>query len=194
MMKNCLIGGPTKAGKTMLSQRLVKECGYSRIPGDAVVLAFEKAFPKLRIGHERNLYESTRKQFGRFLVQLMNALACMESTAYVLDTFHVWPDDLDVIDLTKTIVLFLGYPEADPQERMHETKRYEDQRYGKQFGWVAESSEAVSARFTLFTEMSRQISKQCTDCHFSFIDTGHSFEEAISRAVAQVISQERGDD
>jgi adenylate kinase family enzyme len=194
MMMNCLVAGPTQAGKTILSRRLVKEHGYARIPGDAVVLAFEKTFPELRIGHERKLYESTRKQFGRFLVQFMNALAWAEDAPYVVDTFHVWPTDLEGIDRATTIVLFLGYPEADPQEKMRRAKQYQDKCDGKQSGWVAESPEAVSARFTLFIEMSRKIREECAACHFPFLDTGHAFEEAISGAVAQVISQGRGDD
>jgi hypothetical protein len=190
MMKNFLVAGPTQAGKTILSRRLVKERGYSRIPGDAVVLAFEKTFPELGIGHERKLYGSTRKQFGRYLVQFMNALAWAEDAPYVVDTFHVWPTDLAGIDRATTIVLFLGYPEADPQEKMRRGKQYERERYGKEFGWLADSPEAVSARFTLFIEMSRKIREECAACHFPFVDASHAFEEAISGAVAQVISQE----
>jgi len=122
MMKNCLIAGPTNSGKTILSQRLVQDHGYSRIPGDALVLAFEEEFPDLGIGHEKALYESTRKQFGRFLTQFMNALAWESTMLYVVDTFHVWPSDLTGLDSSKTIALFLGYPEADARQKTLRTK------------------------------------------------------------------------
>lgn len=130
-MKNCLVAGLPNSGKTIFSRRLSEEHGFSRIPGDALVMAFQQSFPDLGIGHElagrtaEETYESTCRQFGRFLVDFINALAWESTMPYVVDTFHGSPRELKRIDVTKTSVLFFGYPEADAHEKGRQAKEYQ---------------------------------------------------------------------
>ena len=124
MMKNCLVAGVTNSGKTVFSRRLVEEYGYSRIPGDALVMAFEKSFPEIGIGHDRESYESACRQFGGYLVHLMNALAWESTMPYVVDTFHTQPAYLHGIDISKTTILFLGYPEVEPYQKTEQSRQY----------------------------------------------------------------------
>ena len=189
-MRNCLVAGVTHAGKTNFSRRLVAEYGYSRIPGDPLVLALHQSFPQLGIGHDRELYESACRQFGRFLVRLMDALAWESTMPYVVDTFHVWPADLQGIDRSKSTILFFGYPEADPQEKTEHAKRY-CQGYP---GWVAGSPEDVCAGFRRLIQMSRELRDECLKHGFRFIDTSHAFPDVLSETARMAAVQGGGDD
>jgi len=184
-MRNCLVAGITHSGKTIFSKRLVEGYGYSRIPGDALVLAFHESFPELGIGHDRELYEPACQQFGRFLGRLMNALAWESAMPYVLDTFHVWPADLQDLDAARSAVLFFGYPEADPGEKTSHARRY----CRGNTGWIAGSEEEVRARFHLFVQMSRDLREECLKHGFRFVDTSHAFSDALSEAVRLTVEQ-----
>lgn len=189
MKKNCLVAGPTCSGKTIFSRRLVDKHGFSRIPGDPLVLAFQNSFSELGIGHDKELYDSTCRQLGKFLVELMNALAWESTMPYVVDTFHVRPSDLQGIDESKTTVLFLGYPEDDPDEKAERSKRYRDEHGGAD--WLASSNADVSAMFRLFIEMSREVHEQCLGTRFAFIDTSRDLVQGLSRAEELATSQEK---
>lgn len=188
-MKNCLVAGMTDSGKTVFSRRLVEEYGYSRIPGDALVLAFEKSFPEVGIGHDRESYESACRQFGHYLVHFMNALAWESTMPYVVDTFHTQPADLHGIDISKTTILFFGYPEADPSQKTEQSRRYYREHGGSE--WLALGDEEVSAKFHMFIEMSRELCEQCVKNGFIFVDTSHDFADALAQAVLLAVSQER---
>ena len=189
-MRNCLVAGVTHAGKTIFSRRLAEEYGYSRIPGDPLVLAFHRSFPQLGIGHDRELYKSACHQFGRFLPELMNALAWESTMPYVVDTFHVWPADLPDIDTSKSTVLFFGYPEADPHEKTNHARRY----CKGHTGWIAGSPDEVCAGFRRLIQMSRDLREECLKYGFRFIDTSHAFADVLSETVLLAVAQDGRDD
>ncbi len=199
-MKNCLVAGLTSSGKTIFSQRLSEEHGFSRIPGDALVMAFQQSFPDLGIGHElagrtpEETYESTCRQFGRFLVDFMNALAWESTMPYVVDTFHSRPRELKRIDVTKTSVLFFGYPEADAHEKVRQTREYHRTHCGAPDDWVADDIELVVEKFALFIQMSRELREQCRGTEFTFVDTSKDFARVVSGAISLAVSCERNHD
>jgi hypothetical protein len=200
MYKNCLIAGPTSGGKSLLSRRLVEIHGFSRIPGDALVLAFQKRFPELGIGHAvdgmsvEDAYASTCRGFGRFLVEFLNALAWENPMPYVVDTFHARPADLTEIDTRKTQILFLGYPDADPNKKAIQTQKYQKEAYGTLHGWVASELAAVAAKFRIFIQMSRELREECAACGLAFIDTSSGFNDALSMAANLATSEEKAYD
>jgi len=175
----------------------VEEHGFSCIPGDPLVLAFQESFPDLGIGHQvadmsaEEAYASTCKQFGRFLVQLGNALAWESPIPYVIDTFHLRPDALQGIDDSKTTVLFLGYPDVDPLEKARRTQEYQIASYGKPHGWAAVEITAVVEKFELFIRMSQRVREQCECVGITFLDTGSDFARAITEAVGFATGQNK---
>ncbi|MDL2287397.1 hypothetical protein LJB90_02385 [Eubacteriales bacterium OttesenSCG-928-G02] len=58
-MKNIIIAGPSRAGKTTLSKRLNKELNYFVISLDKLVSVFQGAYPQLDIGLNRNRDKTT---------------------------------------------------------------------------------------------------------------------------------------
>lgn len=188
--KNCLLSGITSSGKTYTSRRLVELHGFSRIPGDALVLAFQQVFPALGIGHEiagmsdEDAHQSSCHHFGQFVAKFMNALAWESSMPYVLDTFHVRPIDLNGLDRTKTAVIFLGFPDADPKRLTQSARAYQTSYYGAPVGWVAEEDSRVEEMFSMFIRMSRELEQECRRLSYTFVNTGASFNAAVDQVLA----------
>jgi hypothetical protein len=193
MPKNCIIAGPTNAGKTTVARRLVREYGYSRIPGDPLVLAFQQRFPELGIGHElpgktpAESHASSCRQFGPFLSAFANALSWESNMSYVLDTFHVRPADLQEIDRGKVNVIFMGYPDIDPAEKSRQTEKYQTELYGAPSEWPAVDVEKRADFFRIFIAMSAQIRSECAAYGWPFADMSNSFEKGISEAIALAV-------
>ena len=51
-MKNIIIGGTVRSGKTTLANVLRERFGYSKVESDTIVNAFDKVFPELGIIHK----------------------------------------------------------------------------------------------------------------------------------------------
>jgi GTPase SAR1 family protein len=73
-MKNILIFGPSRAGKTSLAKRLKDEFQYNVLNEDNLVVAFERAFPQLGINCGEN-YEETAVNITPFVVHYLCDLA-----------------------------------------------------------------------------------------------------------------------
>jgi len=74
-MKNIIIAGPPRAGKSTLARKINKELGHSIINLDGFVWAFKKAFPQLGIKDEEdaaNVDEIHVVKLAPFLAQYIN--------------------------------------------------------------------------------------------------------------------------
>lgn len=67
-MKNIIIGGTVRSGKTTLTNLIVQNFKYSKCESDTIVNAFDKVFPELGITH-RNA-ELARKIYEPFLFEV----------------------------------------------------------------------------------------------------------------------------
>lgn len=176
---NVLIGGATNSGKTVLARRLVDQHGYSRIPGDPLVLGFQEVFPDLGIAHTREGFAESCRQFGRFLVSLARALPWESQMHYVLDSFYFRPGDVADLDRTKTTIIFLGYADADPDEKLSQLDAWHGGTWPNRKGM---SDTQAKDYLQLFLEMSRRDRDDCARLGFLYVDTGVHFEDSIEAA------------
>jgi len=72
-MKNILILGPSRSGKTTLAKKLNAELGYSVVCFDNIVYAFGQAFPQLGICHGSGA-GGTAANLADFLIHYFRAL------------------------------------------------------------------------------------------------------------------------
>ncbi|MCL1883804.1 MAG: hypothetical protein FWF81_08655 [Defluviitaleaceae bacterium] len=71
-MKNILIWGPARAGKTTLAKMTHDEFGHSIVCMDSIVTAFERALPQVGIVHS---YPSVALNFAPFISHYLCTLA-----------------------------------------------------------------------------------------------------------------------
>ena len=69
-MKNIIVGGTVRSGKTTLANLISAKFGYSKVKSDTIVNAFDKAFPSLEITHRNAML--TREKYEPFLFEILN--------------------------------------------------------------------------------------------------------------------------
>ncbi len=116
-MRNVIIFGCPRAGKTTLAKMLNEELKYNIISIDSIVTAFKVVFPEMKITHSAPINEKSKK-FSPFLYEYLNR-AIWEYTDrnFVLEGWHNLPDYfMPLIDREKFVIVCLGYPNADEEE------------------------------------------------------------------------------
>ena len=84
LMKNIIIAGPSKAGKTTLAKRIYEELDCFVISLDKLVATFDGAYPQLdiRLNWDR---EKTTNNLAPFLGHFFGAFSSAQGTAYELN-------------------------------------------------------------------------------------------------------------
>ena len=88
-MKPIIICGVPRAGKSTLANALNKELGFSRIPTDPLVTAFERVYPELGIKHYQNMLH-TGEVFAPFANAFLETLPWMGKN-FVVEGCHFNP-------------------------------------------------------------------------------------------------------
>ena len=87
-MKNIILLGAARAGKTTLAKKLNEELNYSVVNIDDIVTAFERSFPELEIGNG-NDYEKSKANLAPFLAHYLGSLSyrsdCNNGIKFVIE-------------------------------------------------------------------------------------------------------------
>ncbi|MBP3631049.1 MAG: hypothetical protein J6J23_06170 [Clostridia bacterium] len=126
-MKNIIIGGTVRSGKTTLANVLRERFGYSKVESDTIVNAFDKAFPEFGIRHK--YAEKTRELYEPFLFEILNGFCKDLKYANNITVFpgsQFLPENLSRYEkLDKYIVIFLGLDNAQPEELLKVIRDYD---------------------------------------------------------------------
>lgn len=119
-MKNILIGGTVRAGKSTLANLIRNKFKYSLVESDTIVNAFDVVFPELEITHKK--VELTREKYKPFLFEILNGF-CRDlkynSNVTIFPGAQFLPQQINEYPKKdKYIVIFLGISDATPQELM----------------------------------------------------------------------------
>jgi len=72
IMKNIIIAGPSRAGKTTLARKINEELNYFVISLDKLVATFSGAYPQLDIRLAWDRENTTRKTIGHMALMMMS--------------------------------------------------------------------------------------------------------------------------
>jgi len=175
-MKNLVILGPTRSGKTTLAEMVCRRHGFSRIDIDPMLSTFKRVFPDLGIG---SWVEGSQERFAPFIFDWFNRIAAQDyrSTRYVLEGCQL---DLgtafNAIDHENTKIVALGYPGALPEELLAVIRKYD-----KPHDWSVKASDTrlVWELREYGVKKSRALLEQCAALGVKFIDTGSDREGAL---------------
>lgn len=187
-MPNILIGGVTNSGKSILARALAEKHDYSRIPGDPLVVAFQKEFPALGIAPGRDGFVEACHVFGRFVTAMVNALVWEGSVRYVIDSSYFRPRDVQGVDQNKTRILFFGYPGTDVEAKLQQTLQYQA-RHGGGLQQEPLSEEQVREQLRTYVEMSKQDREDCAKLGYTYIDTSYDFRSTLEAATRDVLGE-----
>lgn len=183
-MTSIILSGSSRSGKTTLARRLQKELGYSLISGDALICTFEAIYPQLGITHDGD-HDTICRTWENFIVVYINHLTQYEDIPFILDTFHLMPEQVARLKLhEKYIVRFLGYPDLTAQEKLDAIRTYKTDHYD----WTDERSDPnLLQDVTTFVRRSKDIMTQCALLGLPFINTSQDFENRIDSAFSDIL-------
>ena len=93
-MKNIILMGTSRAGKTSLAIELSKKLGYNFISIDSLVYAFGEVYPELGINHS-NRDGTSVKNLSKFLWAYIKNLAYFENANYVFEGAYFDVEDIN---------------------------------------------------------------------------------------------------
>ena len=188
-MKSVILGGPSRAGKSILSRRLNDSLRLCPMPIDMTVVSLMAAFPELEINWEND--EASLARLAPFLKVLICKMALRSGSAYVFEGNHLTPQLLvnlgsDYPILEGCVPVFLGSICTDRQARLRSLRDYAQSNpcYTKSM-----SDTDVLTLIDNLTAESKRIQQRCQRLEFAYFDTASDFDAGLEAARRYVESR-----
>lgn len=181
-MKNIIIAGSSRSGKSTLAKRIARNLQMSYLPMDSIVSTLETLYPQVGIAH-RDDNRDMSGQIARFLQEWIQHLA-YEEIPYVLDLYQVYPADLKTLDPTGShAVAYLGYASLSPEEKLPDIRQY-----ARPIDWTNQVDDQEMTRILdLFIQEGRRMRQQCVEENIAYFDTGAKFHETLDAAYDYIV-------
>ena len=183
IMKNIILGGVPRAGKSSLAQALCRQSPYSHIPFDSLISTFGTIFPEHGISHyvpHPRACEAVKPFFFEWIRHLE-----YEQIPVVIDAYHVRPQDLrDDPICSRYTVLFAGYPSVTCDKKCESIRQY-----ARPGDWTESlSQEELRQLVKRYIIESRRLMEACAQTGYQFIDTSYHFRDTIERILYALLS------
>ena len=182
-MKNIIIVGASRSGKTTLAKQLTKELNISHYPFDAFVSTLEELYPENGIKHEDDNKEMSTKlaRLLQVFIKHMN----YEDMNYLIDLYNIYPKDLQPILDDNMVVVYLGYPHVDPHQKLEDIKKY-----ARSKDWTNDvSDEEMLEIVKLFIKENKAMYEQCIELDIPFFDTATNFQKQLNKVLTYIVNK-----
>lgn len=181
-MKNIIICGVSRSGKTTLVEMLSKKLNYNVFETDILVSAFQDVFPELGISHKDEF--KTSKLFSPFMFKILEEFLDDDKN-YIVDSYHLFPNELRKYhNNNKFEIIFLGYPKLTEQEIFKNIRKYD---VGDE--WTAKiTDDELMGNCKLFKKISQLMMDDCKKYNFRFVDVSYN-REKILKTIAKEITR-----
>ncbi|MBO5910238.1 MAG: hypothetical protein J6Q15_01880 [Clostridia bacterium] len=171
-MKNIIIGGTVRAGKTTLANLLRQRFGYSKVESDTIVNAFDTVYPDFGITHKKP--ELARAKYQPFLFEVLNGF-CRDlkyaNNVTVFPGAQFLPYNISRYEkLDKYIVIFLGFDNINPEDLLAEIRKNDTEN-----DWTHTKTDEWMLKFckNIINE-SELIKADCEKYGFYYFNTYHN--------------------
>ena len=195
MMKNIIILGPSRAGKTTLAKKLNVELNYSVIGTDDIRIAFEEGLPQSGIIKPDD-YETSVANITPFLATYLSALAWRSNyyngTKYVFEGGYfdfdrlvpVWEVNEPNKDYWKTQYMIIGliYHNQTPEELFQSIREHDNND-----DWTHNcSDDELRRHIAVSIEYSRSLYDKCRKYDPVFYDVSKNREQVLDTIVSDI--------
>jgi adenylate kinase family enzyme len=186
-MKNFIIGGVPRSGKSILSKRLCSTLAMAYFPLDSLVSTFGRVFPELGISHTSEDHIAVCDQLWPFVCEWITHLV-YEDLSFLFDGYHLQPTNIRKdIDPQAFNILFLGYPHAQPAQKAAEIRQY-----ARKGDWTETlDEEALTALVRRYIDESKHLQAECLQYGFDFIDLSHGFPNQLTEVSFAILELSR---
>ena len=173
-MKNILILGTCRTGKTTFSKILQKELdNYQILEVDCIISALQKTFENIQVGFIHDNLENNK--LPEFMSALLKKFQRKLGNEYgfIINSDSILPEDLiKHFDLSNTIVYYFVSQNLTVSEIVENCRNYDDLNQ-----WTYKrTDEQLSKHFEIAKEFEIKIIEQCKKYNIECIDTSHNRE------------------
>ena len=173
-MKNLLIAGVAKSGKSTICEKLCEEKIYNHIPFDYITASMKRNYPEWGVKSDVIINDTSKILCTLFktITDIINDT----DEKFIIDCAHIYPHDIvNKLDLNKWKIIFVGYPNIDVDEKVKNIRKYDIN------GWTTKkSNDELKAIINKLKDISNIIKQECDKYNFTFIDTSNNFEYVIN--------------
>lgn len=184
MMKNILIGGTVRSGKSTLANLIRNKLKYSLVESDSIVNAFDVVFPELGIVHKKP--KEAREKFKPFLFELLNGfcrdlkyngnVTIFPGAQFLPESIYEYPKK------DKFIVIFLGMSNATPQQLMSKIREMDTDS-----DWTHNrSDDQLLNNCKEIVNESIELKSKCNKYGFYYFDTFKNRNEILNQVVSLI--------
>lgn len=186
-----LFGGALRAGKGILGRQLFEEATLPLLSLDILKMGLYHAVPSLAVDPSAPSDEVGERMWP--LVRAMPENAPESGFDCVFEGDVILPHhaaDLGSIHSDGVRTCFLGYPNADPRQKLREIRRFS----GHPNDWLGDHRDDEVLGFLRYgVEFSRYLARECDDLGLKFFDCSADFESTIDAARAYLLANLRSE-
>lgn len=162
-MKNVLIAGCSRCGKTTISKYLKKKYNLNFYKMDSIKRGIDKNFWD---GYKDD-WEKVSPHMAKLISTIINE---SEREYLVIDSCHLYPKDIVKYDLKNTIIVFVGHDTISIEKKLKQIRKYDHH------AWTNFKDDDYMRYSTrLGIEYSIEARKQCEELGIKYFDTSKNF-------------------
>lgn len=179
-MKNILIIGAARSGKTTLAKMVHDKFGHSIVSVDAFISAFQERYPNIGFAH----HGKNNHLICPFMVSYTEALIYnYPEMHFVIEGYHIKPEDAVKYFLNKNFeIVVLGYPQLTVKEAYNNVRKYE-----QKFDYTTSiKKEEMCSILEHHIAYSKDCAQKCVELNLSFYDTSFNRDEVLNSIMKRI--------
>jgi hypothetical protein len=180
-----IVGGASRAGKTVIASRILKEYGVPYFGLDYLTGAVQ-LIPEAGVSHEQNVMERTENLWP--MVRALSENLLFAEPKYLMDGEAVFPKNLaEYKNEGRNIrACFLGYADIDPEVKFQQIRA----NPSPVNDWSRDRPDDVlKLNVSESINFSRFIRDECKKWNMPYFDTSFEFEKNINLAIKSLIDE-----
>ena len=174
-MKNIIILGISRSGKTTLSNIIKDKYQYNIIHADMIKASYQKHITNKTSDELKN-----DSNYRLFIKDIFYHEVKYNKTNCVLDTVDIYPEDITDIDKEKYLIYFLGYPNIEINKLISIWKKT-DLEFTKKY-----SEEKLILKAKKNIQKSKELQEKCKKYNLSFIDTTYNRNKVFEKILEEI--------
>ena len=175
-----IVGGASRAGKTMIAEELSKVKGIPYLSLDWIMMGFTNGIPEYGVHDKLFPDEIAARLWSFFKAMFGNMLAF--DTDIIIEGEAILPNLIHKLvkeHPDKIRVCFLGYVEVDINEKLKEIRKYSNPKND----WLEDKSdEYVIGHIRNMMSHSILVKEECIKNKMKYFDTTKNFKKTLEKA------------
>jgi len=185
-MKNIIIFGEPRSGKSTLANMIVDKFNYQVIHVDAVRDTFKEIYPELNIAPDTAI---NNKKFQLFIQEYLNRNTKKEERnkyGYVVQGCETSVDDCNrLFNTDENIIYYLAPVDITPEEFFNNIRTNDTE-----YDWTFKlSDKELMQNVKSMIVKGKKIKEECEKYNIKFVDTSHNRKEKLDTILKNIESE-----